>query len=199
VVIDPPDSSIVGRRATRQLIASATYPDGTQRDLTRLLEWTSESPEVAVVDAHGHVVPKGDGTAIIVARNGSVEARTTVQVQKFQEPAPISFRHDVIPALSQAGCNMGACHGTPTGKGGFRLSLRGYLPDQDFTTLSRDAAGRRIGSTRLPRIRAWSSASRSANCPTKGACDWSEARPSTTSCATGSPKGRRTTPASSPP
>jgi hypothetical protein len=144
VVIDPPDSSIVGRRATRQLIASATYPDGTQRDLTRLLEWTSESPEVAVVDAHGHVVPKGDGTAIIVARNGSVEARTSVQVQKFQEPAPISFRHDVIPALSQAGCNMGACHGTPTGKGGFRLSLRGYLPDQDFTTLSRDAAGRRI-------------------------------------------------------
>jgi hypothetical protein len=50
----------------------------------------------------------------------------------------------VIPALSQAGCNMGACHGTPTGKGGFRLSLRGYLPDQDYSTLTREAGGRRI-------------------------------------------------------
>ena len=39
---------------------------------------------------------------------------------------------------------MGACHGTPTGKGGFRLSLRGYLPDQDFAILSREAGGRRI-------------------------------------------------------
>ena len=29
-------------------------------------------------------------------------------------------------------------------QGGFRLSLRGYLPDQDFLTLSREAGGRRI-------------------------------------------------------
>src|SRR5438270_3927576 len=62
----------------------------------------------------------------------------------MDRPSPVSFRRDVIPALSQAGCNMGACHGTPTGKGGFRLSLRGYLPDQDYLTLSRESAGRRI-------------------------------------------------------
>ncbi len=62
----------------------------------------------------------------------------------MDQPAPVSFRRDVIPAFSQASCNMGACHGTPTGKGGFRLSLRGYLPDQDFAILSREAGGRRI-------------------------------------------------------
>ena len=62
----------------------------------------------------------------------------------MDQPAPVSFRRDVIPAFSQAGCNMGACHGTPTGKGGFKLSLRGYLPDQDYLTLSREAGGRRI-------------------------------------------------------
>ncbi len=62
----------------------------------------------------------------------------------MERPAPVSFRRDVIPAFSQAGCNTGACHGTPTGKGGFRLSLRGYLPDQDFTILSRESGGRRI-------------------------------------------------------
>ncbi len=58
--------------------------------------------------------------------------------------AIVCCKRDVIPAFSQAGCNTGACHGTPTGKGGFRLSLRGYLPDQDYLTLSRDAGGRRI-------------------------------------------------------
>jgi hypothetical protein len=144
VVIAPADAALLGRRATRQLIATATYADGTVRDLTRGLEWSSLDPAVAVVSPKGQVVPRSNGTATIVARRGSVEVRTTVKVERMDQPAPVSFRRDVIPAFSQAGCNMGACHGTPTGKGGFKLSLRGYLPDQDFFTLSREAGGRRI-------------------------------------------------------
>ena len=34
----------------------------------------------------------------------------------------------------------------PTGKGGFKLSLRGYLPDEDFTVLTRESGGRRINA-----------------------------------------------------
>src|SRR5205814_6200788 len=92
----------------------------------------------------GRVVPKRNGATMIVARRGSLEVETSVRVEGMERPAPVSFRRDVIPAFSQAGCNMGACHGTPTGKGGFRLSLRGYLPDQDFEILSREVGGRRI-------------------------------------------------------
>ena len=58
-------------------------------------------------------------------------------------PEPVSFRREVIPALTRAGCNAGACHGTPTGKNGFRLSLRGYDPSLDHHTLTREFAGRR--------------------------------------------------------
>src|SRR5436853_2387079 len=58
------------------------------------------------------------------------------------EPA-VSFRTDVIAALSHAGCNAGACHGSPQGKNGFRLSLRGYDPDLDYHTVTREAEGRR--------------------------------------------------------
>jgi hypothetical protein len=60
------------------------------------------------------------------------------------DDAPVSFRRDVLPVLTRAGCNAGACHGTPTGKNGFRLSLRGYDPALDLFTLTREAAGRRI-------------------------------------------------------
>jgi hypothetical protein len=144
VAITPADATLLGRRATRQLIVSATYSDGSVRDLTRALEWSSLDPAVAIVTPKGQVIPKGNGTATIVARRESVETRTTVKVERMELPAPVSFRRDVIPAFSQAGCNMGACHGTPTGKGGFKLSLRGYLPDQDYTTLSREVGGRRI-------------------------------------------------------
>lgn len=57
---------------------------------------------------------------------------------------PIAFRTDVIAAISKAGCNQGACHGSPQGKNGFRLSLRGYDPDFDYSTLVRENGGRRI-------------------------------------------------------
>jgi hypothetical protein len=58
--------------------------------------------------------------------------------------ARVAFRTDVIAALSRAGCNSGACHGSPQGKNGFRLSLRGGDPDLDFSTLTKDQGGRRI-------------------------------------------------------
>jgi hypothetical protein len=59
-------------------------------------------------------------------------------------PAPVSFRNHVIPVLTKAGCNSGSCHGAAAGKNGFKLTLRGYDPDLDYVTLTRQAAGRRI-------------------------------------------------------
>ena len=144
VTIEPSNATLTGRRATRQLIATATDLDGNVRDLTRALDWVSLDPEIAEVSSRGQVVPKKNGMARIVARGGSVEAETMVKVEAMEKPAFASFRNDVIPAFSQASCNTGACHGTPTGKGGFKLSLRGYLPDQDYLALTREAGGRRI-------------------------------------------------------
>src|SRR5262249_60023547 len=52
-------------------------------------------------------------------------------------------RNEIIPVLNRAGCNGGACHGTPNGKGGFKISLRGYDPEFDYHVLTREAYGRR--------------------------------------------------------
>src|SRR5437763_5322614 len=91
VAIAPADATLRGRRATQQLIATATDADGAVRDLSRALEWVSLDPAVAVVSAKGRVVPKGNGKATIVARRGSVEAKTTVTVVAMDAPAPVSF------------------------------------------------------------------------------------------------------------
>ena len=48
-----------------------------------------------------------------------------------------SFREDIIPLLTRAGCNQGACHGKLAGQNGFRLSLRGFAPDEDFDQIGR--------------------------------------------------------------
>ncbi len=60
------------------------------------------------------------------------------------EESPRSFRHEVMPVLSKAGCNMGACHGYSLGKNGFKLSLRGSDPDLDFNAITKEELGRRI-------------------------------------------------------
>ncbi len=62
--------------------------------------------------------------------------------------SPVDFRTDVIATLSRAGCNSGACHGSPQGKNGFRLSLRGHDADLDLHTLTREALGRRVDRQR---------------------------------------------------
>ena len=69
-----------------------------------------------------------------------------VPVSTWNLPAPAapSFREDILPLLTRAGCNQGACHGKLAGQNGFRLSLRGFAPDEDFDHLTREGRGRRL-------------------------------------------------------
>ena len=53
--------------------------------------------------------------------------------------------------LASAGCNSGACHGSAKGKNGFKLSLRGYDANDDYTALANDLAGRRINKVQPER------------------------------------------------
>jgi hypothetical protein len=60
------------------------------------------------------------------------------------DPAGVSFRNDVMAVFAKAGCSAGACHGNRSGKGGFKLSLRGQDPDGDHQALTRELFGRRV-------------------------------------------------------
>src|SRR2546427_4747627 len=73
---------------------------------------------------------------LTLALTGSAAAR-----DKAME---FSFATRILPVLTQAGCNTGACHGAATGQGGFKLSLLGYEPEQDHEVITREFRGRRI-------------------------------------------------------
>ncbi len=55
-----------------------------------------------------------------------------------------SFTHEVMPLLSRAGCNMGACHGSGGGKGNLKLSLRGESPTADYAVLTQNLRSKRL-------------------------------------------------------
>jgi hypothetical protein len=61
-------------------------------------------------------------------------------------PSP-DFRNHIEPVLTRAGCNSGTCHGAMAGKGGFKLSLRGFDPAADYFAITRQANARRVDRT----------------------------------------------------
>ncbi len=78
----------------------------------------------------------------------NVTLDTTKPVGEITTPAAgWSFRNHVIPVLTRLGCNAGACHGALAGKGGFKLTLRGYDPEADFTAMTRQSLGRRVNKS----------------------------------------------------
>ena len=56
----------------------------------------------------------------------------------------VDFDTQVMPILTKAGCNAGACHGAAAGRGGFHLSLYGSRPSSDFSEITMALEGRRI-------------------------------------------------------
>jgi hypothetical protein len=86
----------------------------------------------------------GDGAAVITAGVGSGTATMKLVVSGMKQPRAWSFRQHVEPILARLGCNSGACHGALAGKGGFRLSLRGYDPLTDHFNMVKQDRGRRV-------------------------------------------------------
>lgn len=63
----------------------------------------------------------------------SASARS--EASKEAAPATVSYRNDILPVITRAGCNLGSCHGAQTGKGELTLSLRGEDPVKDHKAL----------------------------------------------------------------
>ena len=58
---------------------------------------------------------------------------------------PLSFVNDIQPILTKAGCNAGACHAKAvTGQRGFRLSVLGFEPEEDYEAIVKQGKGRRV-------------------------------------------------------
>ena len=58
---------------------------------------------------------------------------------------PLFGRH-VVAVFSRAGCNAGRCHGAVQGQNGFRLSLFGAKPADDYDAIVRQQNGRRFNA-----------------------------------------------------
>ena len=145
IEVYPAEVQLTGVREQAQLLVTGYYVDGSIQDLTRVATITTANADVAIVK--GSVAyPQADGEGSLNVEFEGKTAPVKVVVANQQEPQPVSFLYDTLAALSKNSCNAGACHGSPSGKGGFRLSLRAFDPKLDELTLIREDFGRRTNS-----------------------------------------------------
>ena len=140
----PPEVRLDDAGDACALVVQATLADGTTRDVTAEAELALVGTAVAAVGSGGRLTPLRDGEARLTVRWAGVQAEAPLRVRGAAAVRPVSFQHDVLPALTRAGCNTGSCHGTSRGKDGFHLSLFGYDPAGDHQRITRELVGRRV-------------------------------------------------------
>ena len=141
--IQPEHLHIRGRHEYVQIVVSAELDTGDVVDVTRIVD-LQVSGNTAEVSTLGRVWPRQDGDAQLTAAVGPISAKAVVRVSGHDERPLPDFIRDVNPVLSRTGCSAGTCHGSQAGKGGFKLSLRGYDPLFDTRALADDLAARRV-------------------------------------------------------
>jgi hypothetical protein len=142
--VSPSRIELRGHRDACQLLIAGRLDDGTEGDFTSLVSIGVDNPDIVTIARHGYVTPRSNGQTTLRVRFRETEVTVPVIVSHLAGPISVSFRRDVVAALNVSGCNAGACHGTPSGKNGFKLSLRGFDPAADYLQLTHDLSGRRI-------------------------------------------------------
>ena len=145
--LSPSLVSLGGPRSEQQVLVTAVHADGRELDVTRSALFAAPKGTVSIES--GLIRPRKDGAFPVTVRYAApgvrpVTARLEVRAEGMAAPRPISFLNEVIPVLTAAGCNQGACHGAQYGKGGLRLSLLGFDPTSDRKSIVEEKKGKRV-------------------------------------------------------
>lgn len=139
----PTEVALNGPQSRRQLIVTGLDAQQSPRDWTHDVTYTSAAPTIAEV-VNGVIQAKADGQTQVTITIGDKSVIVPVTVTGTTAARHTHFESEVLVALSKQGCNSGACHGSPSGKGMFRLSLRAFDKKLDELTLIREDFGRRV-------------------------------------------------------
>ncbi|MCA9058812.1 MAG: DUF1553 domain-containing protein [Planctomycetaceae bacterium] len=141
----PADIHLSGPDMTQRVLAQQ-YNGETSTGPAVGVQLVSDDAGIAKIE-NGHVIPVSNGTTHLRAVAAGAEfpsMAAKVTVTGMDQQVNWSFRNHIEPILARQGCSSGPCHGALAGKGGFRISLRGYDPDRDYFNIVHQQRGRRV-------------------------------------------------------
>jgi hypothetical protein len=138
-------TSLVGQNARKQLLVTGVYSSGQKHDFSHDVTYSVDAGNVLRVDKDGLVIPLADGSATITATEASGKTATiALTASRCAEELPVNFENEIVPIFTKLGCNAGGCHGKADGQNGFKLSLLGFYPEEDYEYLVHEDRGRRV-------------------------------------------------------
>ncbi len=145
--VDPPRIALAGPgQSQRILITAVSSATGEERNLSDCSATPSSSGVVSVEPA-GRIVAKAAGATRIRFSCQGLNAETEVRVLEASHDAAamqVNFSRDLMSVFTTKGCNSTACHGSPAGQRGFKLSLYGSDPAADHRMIVEMHKGRRV-------------------------------------------------------
>ena len=144
LTVSPERIELRGGENQHGVIVTLVEADGHVADVTLKCQLVSSATNIVTVDQTGQVRGLADGQAEILISFAGRKAKVLVIAQDTARVRIPSFRQDVEPILTKAGCNQGGCHGKLAGQNGFRLSLRAFAPDWDHDWLTHEINARRV-------------------------------------------------------
>ena len=152
----PQEVTLFGSGASQQLVVSFVLGKGRRQDVTSRSHFSSSNPKVVEVNELGRMTAGAIGEAILKAEFDGQSIQIKTRVVKVEPPLLPTFRRDVVRILTKHGCNNTECHGAVKGRGGYKLSLSGLVPEEDYEWTIRGGAYQVLvmeaAGERVPRI-----------------------------------------------
>ncbi|WP_417394569.1 DUF1549 domain-containing protein [Gimesia chilikensis] len=137
-----------GPDSRQQVIVTGVLPTGKLLDVTRDVTFKIANPEMATISSDGYLTPLKDGeTSLVATSKDGKTASIPVTISGIATPDAINFKNQVVPIFTKLTCNSGGCHGKASGQNGFKLSLLGFYPEDDYEFLVKEGRGRRLFPT----------------------------------------------------
>ena len=128
----PQQVTLWGDGASHRVLVLGSYDDGLEREVTLESTFSISDPGVAVIQSGRRLTALSDGDAVLKAEFAGQIAVTRVHIADSGKARPFNFERDISRILTKHGCNGSECHGAIKGKGGFKLSLNGRFPSDDY-------------------------------------------------------------------
>ena len=130
--VSPQDVRLWGAAASQHFMVLAKYADGLERDVTSSTHFSLSPAAKGEIDTTGKFVARSSGEVVLTAKYGGRSAKSAIQMEETEKPRPFTFAREIDGIFTKRGCNDALCHGGVKGRGGFKLSVYGIYPHDDY-------------------------------------------------------------------
>jgi len=149
---EPQEIRLTPDAPSHGVLVTAHTADGLEIDVSGEARFSASRSAPFEITPSREVLARRPGDGVVTAQFKGKRVQIPVKVESadaanssaMPTPSPVSFVRDVLPALSRAGCNGGACHAKADGQNGFKLSVFSYDPRSDYAEIVKENRGRRV-------------------------------------------------------